>query len=1004
MPQARILVNTVAGSNDDLPINTSVALANDNVGGETTYLWAIVSQPAGAADALTSTTASASSFTPLKEGSYLLRLTVNGSLIDTVIVAVRHLKTRVRIPAAGETDEVDASGGWSLAADIILDLAEDTYSDPGRAVGLAGAGLTVGAVVHMTTTGIIKSGLPGQEVLPTWSVATAATSAACRGTLALVLGKVGGGAISAADLINLRTGGLAQGLSIGGAPAVGAEVYLDDAGALNTTPGTVRRLLGVIVSGAGPYTVDWNGGAPDTGAFVPQTRTLTGTTPIAIDGAYTAQPLSANRTLSLAVVGQTRGDLLFYGASGWTRLPASTGGYLLQTNGTSSDPSWVAPAGGISSITIATTAPLTGGATGTSFTLALSTGAGLNVSGGALVVVFGTTAGTAAQGNDARIVGAVQSTRQVLTNAPLGGGGALSADLTLTWGFGSEAHGDVAFRGASTWERLAANTAGKFLRTNGVGADPSWETPAAYTLPFFLVGPAGSGPGGSNPPYATITAALTAAPALCAIAIMDGEYVEDLTLTKSQRLIAWGRRGGSSATGGLVQITGTVTINPDANGRRPAVQGIRVAPAASGNGIRITGANSCEVDLSDTEALAPAGDSGVLCDSTHASTKVYAQRLRAESALGRGYQVSGASHAHVLDMPVLSGLNTALEVGAGATVSIHAAPRINGKLIANGGLIAARYCYQAALAAAPFRVGGGGTLVAEFHRVDSTSTGDLVEYTGAGAAGFVYSNLSILGTVKRSFAAGITPVPLSSVWGHLEQTMTVTGNVDESTDILFLSGAGPKVEATMPDPTRRLGRPIYVKNKGSAAHDLVAFAGTTLEGATSVSLASGQAYTFWPAYGTTDYKVLGEYDPAGGGGGSTAVSFVYLSAKLLTLPNSTTTELAGGREWTPAEHDYSGARTVKFRAVLAAQSVANAVRVRLWSITDSAYVADLDGAGNNYLQTTSLTGAVLLSPDLRTGHANFTVGTSGRVYEVHVQSTSTATQALLYEAELAIGS
>ena len=42
-----------------------------------------------------------------------------------------------------------------------------------------------------------------------------------------------------------------------------------------------------------------------------------------------------------------RGDILFRGATGWSRLPAGTAGQVLQTGGTSGDPTWVTPSGGV---------------------------------------------------------------------------------------------------------------------------------------------------------------------------------------------------------------------------------------------------------------------------------------------------------------------------------------------------------------------------------------------------------------------------------------------------------------------------------------------------------------------------------------------------------------------------------------------------------------------------------------------------------------------------------
>jgi hypothetical protein len=52
-------------------------------------------------------------------------------------------------------------------------------------------------------------------------------------------------------------------------------------------------------------------------------------------------------------------------------------------------------------------------------------------------------------------------------------------ELTLSQALdliGSAAQGDLLFRGASGWQRLAAGTSGQFLKTLGAGADPAWAT------------------------------------------------------------------------------------------------------------------------------------------------------------------------------------------------------------------------------------------------------------------------------------------------------------------------------------------------------------------------------------------------------------------------------------------------------------------------------------------------------------------------------------------------
>ena len=65
------------------------------------------------------------------------------------------------------------------------------------------------------------------------------------------------------------------------------------------------------------------------------------------------------------------------------------------------------------------------------------TGGGTLAADRTLTVSYGTTSGTATQGNDSRVVNAVQTSRQVIAGTGLTGGGDLSADRTLTVAYGS---------------------------------------------------------------------------------------------------------------------------------------------------------------------------------------------------------------------------------------------------------------------------------------------------------------------------------------------------------------------------------------------------------------------------------------------------------------------------------------------------------------------------------------------------------------------------------------
>lgn len=174
MTQALITINTVPGSNDNLPITppTLVNLHNVNTGGETTFLWSILDQPPGPVDSLSSTVIQNPTFTPLKEGSYLIKLVVNFGLpdeqTDSVIAAVRQVKTLERIPAADETTQDDTSDGWATSMNSLLRRIDQQLADTGYIVGAnaSGGSLTAGDVVRVTSGVLIKVGLPGQELVP----------------------------------------------------------------------------------------------------------------------------------------------------------------------------------------------------------------------------------------------------------------------------------------------------------------------------------------------------------------------------------------------------------------------------------------------------------------------------------------------------------------------------------------------------------------------------------------------------------------------------------------------------------------------------------------------------------------------------------------------------------------------------------------------------------------------------------------------------------------------
>lgn len=254
MPQAQITINAVVGSNDDLTLDAIVQLDNNNIGGEVSFLWEILDQPTGPADILSNATIQNPTFTPKKEGTYLIRLTVNEGLpdedIDSAIAAIRQLKTRERVPAAGETLEDNASRGWAEDANVFLRTVDTHIADPGTLVGVnATAGtLARGTVIRATSSETIKTGLPGEEDVPGFTTAPATDGANLDELLLVVEGGVDGSdPVSAGALLIARFIGRLSGITLGGG-AVGDVVFVSDTATLALTPGTSARQVGSISS------------------------------------------------------------------------------------------------------------------------------------------------------------------------------------------------------------------------------------------------------------------------------------------------------------------------------------------------------------------------------------------------------------------------------------------------------------------------------------------------------------------------------------------------------------------------------------------------------------------------------------------------------------------------------------------------------------------------------------------------------------------------------------
>lgn len=263
--QARILIGGIPGSNDDATINTVVSLSNDGLGGEVTYLWQILDQPPGTADALSVNNQAACTLRPKKEGTYLIRLTVadaqGSTTANQVLLGVRQLKSRQRLPAAGETFEDNGTSGWRGTMNAYLSYLDNRIADGGLVVAVLGTnGALAGTVCRPQGLHVLKSGLPGEEEIAVMVATTAQTAAEVRGQLCVLISDLNGNAAPAQYAVCLfRHTGIISGLT--GNPAVNDPVYVNDSGALSTTAGTVARQVGAVSrAGGGTYDVYLQGG------------------------------------------------------------------------------------------------------------------------------------------------------------------------------------------------------------------------------------------------------------------------------------------------------------------------------------------------------------------------------------------------------------------------------------------------------------------------------------------------------------------------------------------------------------------------------------------------------------------------------------------------------------------------------------------------------------------------------------------------------------------------
>lgn len=120
MPQASLLWNGNPGPYNQLSVGTPATVANDDIGGETSWVFTLEKQPVGST-ALLSGIGNSRSITPDKPGTYIVKVVVNGTLTDISAGASLYFPSEIREPAPKETTEWDSTDGW---AEAFVDLFE----------------------------------------------------------------------------------------------------------------------------------------------------------------------------------------------------------------------------------------------------------------------------------------------------------------------------------------------------------------------------------------------------------------------------------------------------------------------------------------------------------------------------------------------------------------------------------------------------------------------------------------------------------------------------------------------------------------------------------------------------------------------------------------------------------------------------------------------------------------------------------------------------------------
>jgi hypothetical protein len=157
-------MNGNATPNETYAVGGTVALSNFDNTGVVSWVWTLLSKPAGSTAVLATPTAATSSFTADKEGSYRIRLVTN----DGTSLAVARVKTTHvgLIPfAKDETNEGDSTEGWAKAWRESYQLLDQRIGIPANRRTVRYVGTAASGPLVLTATGAVVT-LPNGDSVP----------------------------------------------------------------------------------------------------------------------------------------------------------------------------------------------------------------------------------------------------------------------------------------------------------------------------------------------------------------------------------------------------------------------------------------------------------------------------------------------------------------------------------------------------------------------------------------------------------------------------------------------------------------------------------------------------------------------------------------------------------------------------------------------------------------------------------------------------------------------